>query len=436
MKRKQILLIIIVIWGVLLNACDKNEEIGFDVLDLKTEERIMDITEKSLLEESSLSEELTKEVQSEKGYNLPIIDEEKEEAKRDCFLKLELVDDILKEYDCTIDSSDWILEEKIVQAAKKIGEDGCLVLYGEPYSCMENYEKFEMFLENLKLGNKGTEIIYEVLPKGGINRQKYIYDGNDLYVIAAHSEKNADKFALTYLTSNRIKRWRYTKKGWFAYELCVPEYPEVTEMIDGSCLIRIRPMTVENRRMSDICVSKLPYQGNNLLCSNWDRNHMEDLDYNGLYEYLYEMKFGKKFQPLENQDRISKEEFENLIMEYLPITEKELEIYAAFDQESQTYPWDRLGCFNNSPTFFGTSVPEVTGVRENEDGTLTLTVDAVCQMILCDDAMITHELTIRFLDDGSFQYLGNKILDNELRKIPDYQYRIPKDEFNLDSNIP
>ena len=48
----------------------------------------------------------------------------------------------------------------------------------------------------------------------------------------------------------------------------------------------------------------------------------------------------------------------------------------------------------------------------------------MCSMILCDDAVITHELTVRFSEDGSFQYLGNKILDGGISNIPEYQYRI------------
>ena len=51
-------------------------------------------------------------------------------------------------------------------------------------------------------------------------------------------------------------------------------------------------------------------------------------------------------------------------------------------------------------------------------------MDAVCDMFLCDDAVITHELTIYFAKDGSFQYLGNKILDDGIFNIPDYEYRI------------
>ena len=45
-------------------------------------------------------------------------------------------------------------------------------------------------------------------------------------------------------------------------------------------------------------------------------------------------------------------------------------------------------------------------------------------LVICDDAVIPHELTVRFAEDGSFQYLGNEILNDEIASIPDYQYRI------------
>ena len=138
-------------------------------------------------------------------------------------------------------------------------------------------------------------------------------------------------------------------------------------------------------------------QGNNLLCSNWDTDHMEKLDYNGIYEYLYAMKHQKAFDAEDYPNGIPKEEFESLIMEYLPVTAEQIQEYAVFDEKNQTYVWVRLGCLNYAPTFFGTSLPEVIDIKENEDGTVTLTVDAVCDMVICDDAVITHELFSRYL---------------------------------------
>ena len=152
--------------------------------------------------------------------------------------------------------------------------------------------------------------------------------------------------------------------------------------------------------------------------------NMSELDYNGMFEYLYGMKYGEKFNSEDYPNGIPKEEFESLIMEYLPITAEQIRDYAVFDEENQTYYRVRLGCFNYAPTFFGTSLPEVVDIKENQDGTVTLTVEAVCDMVICDDAVITHELTVRFAEDGSFQYLGNEILNDGIMHIPDYQYRI------------
>ena len=225
----------------------------------------------------------------------------------------------------------------------------------------------------------------------------------------------------------RIKEWKYTEKGWFGYELCVPEPPEVSEIMDGSCLIRIKPMTEEQREMSERLVLGLGYQGQNLLCSNWNAENMSDLAYNGMFEHLYEMKYGEKFNSEDYPSGIPKEEFESLIMEYLPVTAEQIREYAAFDEKNQTYYWERLGCFNYAPTFFGTSLPEVVGIKENEDGTVTLTVEAVCDTVICNDAVITHELTVRFAEDGSFQYLGNEILNDGITSIPNYKYRIRKE---------
>ena len=113
-------------------------------------------------------------------------------------------------------------------------------------------------------------------------------------------------------------------------------------------------------------------------------------------------------------------------MEYMPVSAEEIQKYAVYNKKKKAYDWMRLGCFNYAPNFFGTSIPEVTNVKHNLDGTITLTVDAVCEMVLCNEAVITHELTVKFAKDGSFKYLGNKILNNGIEEIPAYQYRICK----------
>ena len=367
------------------------------------------------------------EEQWEKGYDLPIDEQERKEAENDCSAMMEHIYEIYNAADKGTASNVVLTDDIIFELQKKLKETGYPVAVLVTYSNMENYESVNTFLVNCIAGESGSVVIYEIHDDGGIGRMKFCFDGTDMYVVSSRSIwSKKGKPEMSCISHTRIKTWKYTNKGGFCYELCVPEPPAVNEIMDGSCLIRVKPMTEEQREMSERCVRGLGYQGNNLLCSNWDADHMNEIDFNGVYEYLYAMKYGVKLDPEDYPVGIPKKEFESLIMEYLPITVEQIREYASFDEENQTYFWVRLGCFNYAPTFFGTALPEVTDIKENGDGTVTLTVEAVCDMVICDDAVITHELTVRFAEDGSFKYLGNKILNDGIRGIPDYQYRIRK----------
>ena len=51
---------------------------------------------------------------------------------------------------------------------------------------------------------------------------------------------------------------------------------------------------------------------------------MSELDYNGMFEYFYGMKYGVEFHSEDYPNGIPKEEFESLIMEYLPVTKEQI----------------------------------------------------------------------------------------------------------------
>ena len=378
---------------------------------------------------NNTKQDVISEEDLEKGYDLPVSAQENEEATRDSMQIMSGLEHIYRNADKG-DSLNVVLDNKsICKMIKKIKQQGYSVTVSEDYSNMENYKRFSSFLAKAQKKQKGSGVIYEVHSEGSIGREKFIYDGKDMFLLASNASWDDNgKPIITFVSYTRIKKWRYSRKGWFCYELCVPEYPEVTEMVDGSCLIRIKPMSDNKRKLSRKCVRGLAYQGNNILCSNWDQEHMQKIDYNGLYEYLYAMKYKKKFNGKKYPSGIPKDQFEQLIMEYLPVSREDIEKYASYNEKKKTYDWMRLGCFNYAPNFFGTSIPEVTKIKHNSNGTVTLTVDAVCEMVLCNEAVITHELTVKFNKDGSFRYLGNKILNGGIKEIPEYQYRILKEK--------
>lgn len=369
---------------------------------------------------SLTSQKVTAE-QLQKGYNLPIKESEKKEAEEDCKRAMALIWDIYKKADKGDTSNVVLSDENINKMQNKLKGTSCPVASMVTYSNMEHYEKMDLFLKECKNGKSGTIVVYEICSDGGIERMKFNFDGSDLYVLSANALWNKEnKPKITCISYTKIKAWKYTEKGWFGYELCVPEPPEVSEIVDGSLLIRVKPITRENREYSKKIVQKIGYQGNNLLCSNWDEEHLEKLNYNGLYEYLYQLKYKESLDEIDNPDGVPKDAFETLITEYLPVTSKRLQKYASFDKKKQTYANEQSGYFNYMPSVLGTSVPEVVDIKENKDGTVTLTVDAVCDMVVCEDALITHELTVQFGKDGSFKYLGNKIVGGDVENIPNY----------------
>lgn len=364
--------------------------------------------------------------QQEKGYDLPIEENEKQEAQSECIEVMELISEIYAKADKGKASNVVISEKTLLEMRNRVKRTGRPVMTPITYSNIGNYRKIEDFLTDCREGKSGTVTIYRIHSDGGIGREKYIFDGKELFVLSASAGWEEGGPIVFYLSYTRIKEWSYTKKGWFCYQLCVPEPPEVTEIVDGSRMIRVKPMKKRYRELSKKCVLGLGYQGNNLLCSNWDTSHMMKLDFNGLFDCFYKMKYGKKFEVKSYGDGIPSREFESLIMEYLPVAPAELRKYAVYDEKKRLYAWERLGCSNYDLTYFGMSIPEVTKVRENKDGTITLTVEAVCEMVVGEEAVVTHELTVRFHEDGRFQYLGNKILESDMKKIPNYRYRVEK----------
>ena len=326
---------------------------------------------------NNTKEDVISEEDLEKGYDLPVSAQENEEATRDSMQIMSGLEHIYRNADKG-DSLNVVLDNKsICKMIKKIKQQGYSVTVSEDYSNMENYKRFSSFLAKAQKKQKGSGVIYEVHSEGSIGREKFIYDGKDMFLLASNASWDDNgKPIITFVSYTRIKKWRYSRKGWFCYELCVPEYPEVTEMVDGSCLIRIKPMSDNKRKLSRKCVRGLAYQGNNILCSNWDQEHMQKIDYNGLYEYLYAMKYKKKFNGKKYPSGIPKDQFEQLIMEYLPVSREDIEKYASYNEKKKTYDWMRLGCFNYAPNFFGTSIPEVTKIKHNSNGTVTLTIMA------------------------------------------------------------
>lgn len=362
----------------------------------------------------------------EKGYRLPLEQSVKEEAEADCKSAMEKIQSVYIEADKGDASNPILGEEAISRMCTILKETECPVAAACFHYRMENYERMDAFLTDCQNGKEGKLILYQINKGGGISRSQFIFDGIEMYVIDTVSVWNEEN--MPYVTASsytRMKDWNYTEKGWFFYEYCVPEFPEVTEVVNGNYMLRVKTMPEEYIYIAENYLLPVGYQGNNLFRSDWDGEHLEDLDFNGLYEYLYSLKYQKAFGPQRNCDGIPREEFESVITEYLPVTAEELARYAVFDEEKQHYTWKRLGPLTYMANYFSASIPEVTELKENPDGTISVYIDAVCEL-RGDDALISHVLNLQIQENGTVRYLSNQVLKKGPENIIEYQYRLPR----------
>ena len=223
-------------------------------------------------------------VEFEKGYDLPIDNTVKEEAEADCKAAMEQIKEIYVAADKGDASNVVISKETAGEMLVSLQKIGCPVTVDGFYFDMENYEKMEKFLEDSVNGIEGKIVAYVINSSGGIGRMQFSFNGTDMYLLETTAIWNEQNEPIITSTSySRIKEWKYTEKGWFSFEACVPELPEVSEIINGEVLIRVKPLKKEYRELSERYLIPVGYQGNNLFRSNWDTEHMEEIDYNALF---------------------------------------------------------------------------------------------------------------------------------------------------------
>lgn len=202
--------------------------------------------------EKTENDELSEEERWEKGYDLPIEEEKKEEAETNCFVIMDSFSDIYIHADKGDASNVVLSDETLEQMQDVVSKSGYPVITSEEYCTMSNYEKMDQFLKDCMNGKDTSVILYSLSNSGGVSRKEYIFDGSEMYLLTAGAGWNDScDPVVSYISYTRIDEWKYTEKGWFCYKLCVPEPPEVTEIVDGSELIRVIPLSEEYKDLSE-----------------------------------------------------------------------------------------------------------------------------------------------------------------------------------------
>lgn len=277
-----------------------------------------------------------------------------------------------------------------------------------PY--LANPDGLHEFWEKVQSGEAATQTVLHVNRSGGFSQIMFHYlDGVGSYsrTDVALDEKN--KPYIMQIENHNIFNWDITPRNVFYYQI----YPGGDKHYPDYNTIRLDPPDKLRWDMTVKYVYPICYQAVNVFLCDWSESDYSAVHFNDLFEYLYCGQNGELFNPEEftysnkyDGYSIPADLFEKTILPYFTISLEDFRKLAMYDADTNTYPWRPF--YTNDVIWYPAIEPEVISYTDNGNGTMTLHIE-VSSTDVKTDCLFAHHLTVRLLDDGKFQYVGNKI---------------------------
>ena len=276
------------------------------------------------------------------------------------------------------------------------------------------------FCEKVDAQEEAEITILEVSYLGGfVKYDLHTKDGKVDVVRSYYKYENGDMYR-EVTGSYQAEYWNYTEDGylmfsgvWFSEELYVLTLSGAEE----HTALRVQPLDETYRELSRKYLLPIGFEQNNMFIVDWSEDDFGDLNFYDMYDLLYQ-KINGTYTPYVADDnlgvgavyRIPKDDFESVIMAYFNIDSETLQSKTIYYAEDETYEYKPRGFEEVEYPEYPYS--EVVGFTENSDGTLTLTANVVFPYA-GDSKVYAHEVVVRPLENGSVQYVSNRIIPSE-----------------------
>lgn len=314
---------------------------------------------------------------------------------------------------------DHILKEKqqggvmsvdvMKEVLKSLGKAGYAAVDVDNQVDMVNSDQAESFCRQVEQKKEADLIIVAVRYSGDFIYYNFTAKDGKVEVSRNSILWNNGEPKFQFQENYSAHTWVYTKEGYLFFE---KYHPGGYDGPDGHTAIRVGALDEKCREMNRKYIRIIGYGVNNMFITDWSEADYESLDFYDMYECLYPIDMGQPF-PYEidyvgKYYDISRAEFEKIIMDYFQIDSVNLQQKTHYNADSQTYRYRTRGIHDCGYTM-NIPYPEVVSMEEQEDGTIKLKVNAVWPHKNLECAF-AHEVVIRPLSDGRFQYVSNHVI--------------------------
>ena len=299
----------------------------------------------------------------------------------------------------------------------RLGENGYVAVDSENQVDMTHEEQALEFCK--VVDEKGiAELKIIVIMEMGIRKFELKTEDGNVNIIRGYYQYDQNGSLKNRSTVNYpADFWQYTEEGYLIFEgryfsdegyiLTLSETPEHT-------MLRILPLDEKCREYNRKYILPVGYEQNNLFLCNWNEDDFGDWDFYDLFDRFYPIMHSQPVPYMADENlgvgavyQVPGELFENVIGAYFNVDNETLRSKTTYISELAAYEYRPRGFYEVE--YPDIAYPEVVGYTENEDGTVTLNINAVYPDGNTDKEF-SHTTVIRPLDEDSFRYVSNEII--------------------------
>lgn len=291
-----------------------------------------------------------------------------------------------------------------------------------------NAEHFRQFWDSVQRDEEASQEVIAIRDSGALSYRLLTHQDGTTYVYSLVYSLAGDEDPDYEM--HQVYGAELTEQGNFYYRI----NPEDDCHYANYTLIRLQKPDQELWELYSKYILAGGYTATNIFLTDWTEDDFSPLCFNDLWEYVYRYRTGTQFWPdgcaydkSRNCYLIPAAEFESAVLPFFKLDAQTLRQLADYDARTDSYPWRQVE--SNDYAFYlsyYTIEPEVTACRTNADGTLALTVEAR-STDLGIDCLFSHEVTVRPMEDGGFQFVGNRILSQTEKGLPYCEPRLTWD---------
>lgn len=291
-----------------------------------------------------------------------------------------------------------------------------------------NAEHFRQFWDSVQRDEEASQEVIAIRDSGALSYRLLTHQDGTTYVYSLVYSLAGDEDPDYEM--HQVYGAELTEQGNFYYRI----NPEDDCHYANYTLIRLQKPDQELWELYSKYILAGGYTATNIFLTDWTEDDFSPLCFNDLWEYVYRYRTGTQFWPdgcaydkSRNCYLIPAAEFESAVLPFFKLDAQTLRQLADFDAQTDSYPWRQVE--SNDYAFYlsyYTIEPEVTACRTNADGTLALTIEAR-STDLGIDCLFSHEVTVRPMEDGGFQFVGNRVLSQTEKGLPYCEPRLTWD---------